>query len=192
VTRGRPREFDEDKVLDAAMRVFWAKGYAATSIDDILQATGLSKPSLYAAFGGKAKLYRTVLGRFVGAIASAEIAALADPAQPPGKALAASLKKTGQRLLRDDTPHGCMVAGSILDQAGLDSGTHDDVLATVGAMEAAFLARTGNRASARLAVAAIVGMGALARIQRDPEFHHDITTALSTAIAPTPKALKDS
>ena len=131
-------------MLDAAMRVFWAKGYAATSIEDILQATGLSKPSLYAAFGGKAKLYRTVLGRYVGAVASAEVAALADTGQSAAKALKASLKKTGQRLLRDDAPHGCMIAASILDEEGLNSGTRDDVLDIVRAMEEAFLARSGE------------------------------------------------
>ena len=53
----RPREFDEPLALKAAMRVFWRKGYDATSIPDLLDATGLSRSSLYETFGDKAALF---------------------------------------------------------------------------------------------------------------------------------------
>lgn len=53
----RPQEFDTAEVLDRAMHVFWDKGYEATSLADILQATGLSKSSLYATFGDKRALF---------------------------------------------------------------------------------------------------------------------------------------
>ncbi len=49
----RPQEFTKAEVLDAAMRLFWRKGYEATSMADLMEATGLSKSSLYSAFGGK-------------------------------------------------------------------------------------------------------------------------------------------
>jgi AcrR family transcriptional regulator len=62
--RGRPREFDVDQVLDAAMQVFWQKGYEATSLSDLTRATGLKSPSLYAAFGDKEALFRKVLDRY--------------------------------------------------------------------------------------------------------------------------------
>ena len=61
--RGRPRSFDPDAVLDKARAVFWNLGYAATSLDDLAAATGLNRPSLYAAFGDKHALYLAALER---------------------------------------------------------------------------------------------------------------------------------
>jgi TetR/AcrR family transcriptional regulator, copper-responsive repressor len=59
--RGRPRAYDPDAALRAARDVFWVKGYAATSLDDIAQATGMNRPSLYAAFGDKDAIYLAAL-----------------------------------------------------------------------------------------------------------------------------------
>jgi TetR/AcrR family transcriptional regulator, transcriptional repressor for nem operon len=53
----RPQEFETSEVLRKAMHVFWSKGYEATSLNDILEATGLSKSSLYATFGDKRELF---------------------------------------------------------------------------------------------------------------------------------------
>ncbi len=60
----RPREFDEDKVLDKAMQVFWTKGYDGTSLDDLCAATGLGRSSLYGAFGDKRAVYFRALDRY--------------------------------------------------------------------------------------------------------------------------------
>jgi AcrR family transcriptional regulator len=73
--RGRPREFEPDKVLAAACRVFMAKGFAATSLDDLAAATGVNRPSLYAAFGDKEQLYVHALRRY-GAKAQAAMQAI--------------------------------------------------------------------------------------------------------------------
>ena len=64
-SRGRPRQFDEEAVLDALTDLFWEKGYEATSKTDILAASGLRKSSLYNAFGSKRDLFRRVLDRYV-------------------------------------------------------------------------------------------------------------------------------
>src|SRR5690242_13288835 len=61
--RGRPRSFDPDAVLEKARAVFWNLGYAAASLDDLAAATGLNRPSLYAAFGDKRALYLAALDR---------------------------------------------------------------------------------------------------------------------------------
>ena len=61
----RPREFDESEVLDAAIAAFWRGGYAATSISDLQAATGLSRGSLYKAFGYKHGLFLAALDRYL-------------------------------------------------------------------------------------------------------------------------------
>lgn len=60
----RPREFDEQQALVAAMQVFWEKGYEATSISDLTASMGIQRPSLYAAFGGKKELFDAALNKY--------------------------------------------------------------------------------------------------------------------------------
>src|SRR5688500_20409695 len=62
--RGRPRSFDREAALDAAMEVFWRKGYEASSISDLTDAMGINPPSLYAAFGDKERLFMAAIERY--------------------------------------------------------------------------------------------------------------------------------
>lgn len=61
---GRHREFDAEKVLDAALCVFWRKGYEGASYADLTEATGVERPALYSAFGNKEALFRKALARY--------------------------------------------------------------------------------------------------------------------------------
>ncbi|MFD1702854.1 TetR/AcrR family transcriptional regulator [Methylopila henanensis] len=59
--RGRPRQFDSDAALAAAMRVFWRHGYAGSSVGTLIEAMGISRATLYASFGDKENLFRKVM-----------------------------------------------------------------------------------------------------------------------------------
>ena len=63
--RGRPRSFDIDVAVERAMNVFWSTGYHGTSLPDLLEATSLSRGSLYAAFGDKHGLFLRALNRYI-------------------------------------------------------------------------------------------------------------------------------
>jgi AcrR family transcriptional regulator len=63
--RGRPRAFDEDAVVGAAMELFWRSGYAGVSVPDLSAATGLSSSSLYNAYGSKLSLFGAALDRYL-------------------------------------------------------------------------------------------------------------------------------
>ena len=63
--RGRPRSFDPDRVLANVRDTFWQHGYAGTSVDQLVTATGLHKPSLYGAFGDKKRLYLAALNHYL-------------------------------------------------------------------------------------------------------------------------------
>jgi AcrR family transcriptional regulator len=62
--RGRPRAYDPETALRRALGVFWDSGYAATSLDDLSAATGMNRPSLYAAFGDKREIYRKAIEHY--------------------------------------------------------------------------------------------------------------------------------
>jgi AcrR family transcriptional regulator len=62
--RGRPREFDRNKALEVAMRLFWSRGYEATSISDLTKAMKITPPALYGAFGDKKGLFLEAVGRY--------------------------------------------------------------------------------------------------------------------------------
>ena len=64
-TRGRPRQFNPEKALEAALLLFWRHGYEGTSLATLTKAMGINTPSLYAAFGSKERLFRMALDRYL-------------------------------------------------------------------------------------------------------------------------------
>jgi AcrR family transcriptional regulator len=65
---GRPRSFDESTILDKALEVFWERGFEGTSIQDLVDATGLGRASLYGAFGDKQQLFEKVIAHYIAGI----------------------------------------------------------------------------------------------------------------------------
>ncbi len=76
--RGRPRQYDPEQALAKAAESFWKAGYAGTSLDDLVAATGMNRPSLYAAFGDKRDLYIKTLERYQKRSRAKSIEILAD------------------------------------------------------------------------------------------------------------------
>jgi TetR/AcrR family transcriptional regulator, transcriptional repressor for nem operon len=100
---GRPRSFDESTILDKALEVFWDRGFEGTSIQDLVDVTGLGRASLYGAFGDKQQLFEKVLAHYTSRI-GAEVRQRDDDATV-GEALtrvvrgwvATACPRTGQR-----------------------------------------------------------------------------------------------
>jgi len=115
----RPKEFDPDQIADAAMQVFWQRGYAATSIQDLVEGTGLSRSSLYNAFDSKHGLYTCALKRYQ-QLTTANVELLAEDAPAP-ELVRRLLMKIVDNELQDDQRLGCLAANAALEVAGQDS-----------------------------------------------------------------------
>lgn len=115
--RGRPRAFDRDTALGAAMELFWRRGFSATSVADLCAAMGINAPSLYAAFGSKEALYEAALARYA-ALTVPRIWGGLD-AQPTARdAIADVLLRAAEALPGDGRPAGCMISLSSVGQEG--------------------------------------------------------------------------
>lgn len=110
--------FDREQVLDAAMRVFWEKGYADASIEDLTQATGLRRSSLYNTFAGKRELYLAAMHRYYDQCTQ-QYAAL-DSAADPVQGIAALVESVIAEELSDTRGMGCLVANAALEFSGRD------------------------------------------------------------------------
>jgi AcrR family transcriptional regulator len=107
----RPREFDREEALVRATRVFWAKGYASTSTEDLLAAMNIGRQSLYNAFGDKRKLYLEALERYQRESTAAHLERLNSAASPLGGIEALLLGLVAE----DDSVRalGCMGVGAV-------------------------------------------------------------------------------
>jgi len=109
---GRPRSFETGKALDAAMKVFWCKGYEGASLSDLTKAMGINRPSLYAAFGDKESLFRKVLDRYDSGPAAYVQEALN---QPTARAVVEKLMEGAADLATaSGNPRGCLFVQSAL------------------------------------------------------------------------------
>ena len=109
--RGRPRAFDKNKALEAALAVFWRSGYQGASLAELTSAMGVTKPSLYAAFGNKEQLYLAALQLYREQQLVQHAEALA--AEPDlKKAMRRFLRSVASMLTAEELPGGCMVVNS--------------------------------------------------------------------------------
>ncbi len=115
--RGRPRDFDADVVLDRALKVFWRHGFQDASLADLTEAMGLSKPSLYAAFGDKEALYLKVLERYAAQQIKHHTAILDN--EPDGRRAMEKFLRSVVSMQTDPTlPGGCFIVNGTADSGG--------------------------------------------------------------------------
>jgi AcrR family transcriptional regulator len=160
--RGRPRSFDPDAVLDKARAVFWNLGYAATSLDDLAAATGLNRPSLYAAFGDKHALYLAALERSRLEATAALGAALATEA-PLRAVLTVIFDRTVDIYRRgEEGQRGCFLIGTAVTQAVDDAEAREMLGRYIAETDGLFRARFERDAAALAKGVTPAGAGAMA------------------------------
>ncbi|WP_030748360.1 TetR/AcrR family transcriptional regulator [Streptomyces sp. NRRL F-5135] len=103
---GRPRGFDADEALEHAMRVFWEQGYEGASLTDLTSAMGITRTSMYAAFGNKEELFRKALERYTEGPASYGARAMREPTAR--QVATAFLNGSVRATTRPGCPTGCL------------------------------------------------------------------------------------
>jgi AcrR family transcriptional regulator len=136
---GRPREFSADDALEAAMRVFWRQGYEGTSLSDLTAATGLNRPSLYAAFGNKQAFFRAALDRYADTHMAFMRRALEEPTAR--KAVEAWLRGFVASATDPRTPAGCLTVGAALTRGPRNDAIHAELTARRAAGETSLRTR---------------------------------------------------
>ncbi|WP_405566685.1 TetR/AcrR family transcriptional regulator [Streptomyces sp. NBC_01167] len=199
----RPRAFDERQVLERAREQFWATGYAGTRMDDIAQATGLGKGSLYGAFGDKGKLFHRVFGDWCTAVVEVAEGRLAGG--PDAEALA---RLSGYvHLMAENTASDTERRGCLLAKGAAELAQHDPTVAgrsaetmtallTLLRTEISAAQRHGDIDSAAdpeqlaaLLLTVVRGIEAVGKAGLDPETLRNIAdTALS--VLPMPEGQK--
>ncbi|WP_069812066.1 TetR/AcrR family transcriptional regulator [Streptomyces sp. TP-A0874] len=121
-TRGRPRAFDRDEALDRAIRLFWTKGYEATSVRDLSEELGIGQPSLYNAFGGKRALFDEAVGVYDSRYGGFIDAAIEEESTAV-QAMRRILAEAPARYTRRGLPRGCLVISG--DAGAEDADVHE-------------------------------------------------------------------
>jgi TetR/AcrR family transcriptional repressor of nem operon len=190
----RPREFDIDTALERAMETFWAKGYEATSLDDLCEVTGLSRSSLYATFGSKRNLLLRSVDRYVERRTPNIAATLARPL-PIRDAIAALLREFIDQIVSGAGRRGCFLGNCAAELPRHDRAALARVRQGLARTEETFrtaLARAKGRgelssvsdvdALARFVTAGIQGLRLVGKVNPDRAVLEDIATTMLRCI----------
>lgn len=137
--RGRPRCFDLEEALERSLLLFWQKGFQNTSLDEIAEAVGVKKPSLYAAFGDKEMLFRKVLQRYSGKLCE-PVQAL-DRYDDIREAINAFIELGIASGCSAGHPRGCLLASAFADSTLLPSNLAREIKALVNQADQAVAQR---------------------------------------------------
>ena len=190
----RPREFDEELVLQAALDVFRAKGFEGTTLCDLEQATGLGRGSLYGAFGDKRALFLKVLGRYLSSSLDERLSLLHRPGAGR-EAIVALFRGIARDASRDRERKGCLVTNCSVELADRDPELACRAARSLDRFEQA-LAAVVREAQAQGEIAAgrdpvrlarfltilMEGMLVLARVRPDPAWLDDAVATVEECL----------
>jgi TetR/AcrR family transcriptional regulator, transcriptional repressor for nem operon len=179
---GRPRSFDEELVLNQVMFLFWNKGYEATGLADLEQATGLGRQSLYGAFGDKRTLFLRIVERYFERVIKPYIVDVLD-APGSGRANLERIFEQWEATAVAPEFQGCLLGNSVPEFGARDSEMADVLRRKLELMEAAFTRalrrakqagevnpKLDARAAARSLLTIAQGLAVVARVNREPSF----------------------
>lgn len=198
----RTKEFDPDVALEAAMRLFWERGYEATSMADLVERLGIARASIYATFGGKHELFLKALDRYLEARDPVVVARLSSPG-PALPAVRALLESYVTDTLDDQRQRGCMVVNSAVELVARDQQVARRVERSWDLLEMALTtaltraraqgelaADKDPRALARFLLVMLQGIRVLGRADPHPARLRDaVTQALAALTAQSAPAL---
>lgn len=190
----RPQEFDTAEALSAAMHVFWRKGYEATSLADIMAATGLSKSSLYAAFGDKRSLFLAALSSYQ-AERMAFMQQVLEDGRPARQSIESFFRDAVAHIADPAQSSGCMTANEAVELAPHDADVQrlvaedfqalDDAFTravTRGQADGSIASHEDPRKLARFLVVGFQGLQVMARAQSDRPRLDDTVTVMMGAL----------
>ena len=187
MAKGRPRAFDVEQALDSAVIRFWQQGYQATSLDELTDAMGISRPSLYAAFGDKEQLFLQAIDRYRQRFSTRIGSALQQDDIDTKSAIALMLQRTVEIFTDTSLPRGCLIVNSTLECCGWSNSLERKLAECHALTEAAIYDRLRQgqlkgevstkvdiRSLAQFYNGVIQGMAVLAKVQMNPVMIHNI------------------
>lgn len=195
---GRPPEFERDVVLDRAMRVFWSRGYEATSIGHLVTRLGIQRGSLYGAFGDKRGLFFAALDRYDRMMTGKLVDVLQHTASGT-EAIRRFFELKVKAAMEPGRPRGCLLTNSTAELASRDRGAATRMTATLARIEAAFLGavlraqRAGEidasrspRALARFLTSSAQGLSIMAKAFPERVVLEDVVRVTLAVVQGTP------
>jgi AcrR family transcriptional regulator len=147
---GRLRQFDEKQALVSAMLVFWEKGYVGTSIQDLEDAMGMKRTSIYNAFGNKREIFQRVMACYKESV-MAELFTAMDTASDIREGIRRLLNAALDIHFDKDNPGGCLVVLSVLESDQLDAQSRDQMQQTIHELKTSLQTRlTGAKKAGEL------------------------------------------
>jgi len=190
----RPVEFDRDEVLTRAMRTFWRQGFEGTSIQDLVDATGINRASMYSAFGSKEALFVATIDHYVERVSRKRTAVLYDETLPPRQAITAFFEGLVDFSFGEGKRLGCLLTNTAIELSGRRPDIESRLAGAFSRIQSTFerVIRKGQAAgdipadrdpvaTSRFLVGTVHGLRVLARSgAKEPVLRDVVKVALST------------